>query len=287
VSSTLGCPTCVLFTGGPIGIEPDMDLQLTGKRALVTGSTAGIGFAIAETLAKEGATVIVNGRTVDRVQDAIKRLRGAGVKGAIEDLAADMGTVAGAQLAAQKFPELDILVNNLGIFEPKSFEEISDADWFRFFEVNVMSGVRLSRQYLPKMKQRNWGRIIYISSESAVQIPAEMLHYGMTKTAQLAISRGLAETTAGTNVTVNTVLAGPTASEGVTEFVDKLAAEKKTDRASFEKEFFEHMRPTSLLKRFARPDEVAAMVAFLCSPVSSATNGAAIRADGGVVRSIL
>ncbi|MCU1311630.1 MAG: family oxidoreductase, partial [Candidatus Angelobacter sp.] len=168
-----------------------------------------------------------------------------------------------------------------------SFEEISDADWFKFFEVNVMSGVRLSRQYLPKMKQRDWGRIIFISSESAVQIPAEMIHYGMTKTAQLAISRGLAETTAGTNVTVNTVLAGPTASEGVTEFVDKLAAEKKTDRASFEKEFFQSMRPTSLLKRFARPDEIAAMVAFLCSPVSSATNGSAIRADGGVVRSIL
>jgi NAD(P)-dependent dehydrogenase (short-subunit alcohol dehydrogenase family) len=264
-----------------------MDLKLTGKRALITGSTAGIGFAIAEALAKEGATVIVNGRTVDRVEEAIKKLRVAGIKGAIEDLTADMGTVAGAQLAAKKFPEIEILVNNLGIFEPKSFEEISDADWFKFFEVNVMSGVRLSRQYLPKMKQRNWGRIIFISSESAVQIPAEMIHYGMTKTAQLAISRGLAETTAGTNVTVNAVLAGPTASEGVTEFVDKLAAEKKTDRASFEKEFFQSMRPTSLLKRFARPDEVAAVVAFLCSPLSSATNGAAIRADGGVVRSIL
>lgn len=264
-----------------------MDLQLAGKRALITGSTAGIGFAIAEALAKEGATVIVNGRTVDRVAEAIKKLRAGGIKGAIEDLTADMGTVAGAQLAAEKFPEVEILVNNLGIFEPKSFEEISDADWFKFFEVNVMSGVRLSRQYLPKMKQRDWGRIIFISSESAVQIPAEMIHYGMTKTAQLAISRGLAETTAGTNVTVNTVLAGPTASEGVTEFVDKLAAEKKTDRASFEKEFFQSMRPTSLLKRFARPDEIAAMVAFLCSPVSSATNGSAIRADGGVVRSIL
>jgi NAD(P)-dependent dehydrogenase (short-subunit alcohol dehydrogenase family) len=264
-----------------------MDLQLAGKRALVTGSTAGIGFAIAEALAKEGATVVVNGRTDDRVNDAIKKLRTSGIQSAIEGLTADLGTVAGAQLAAKKFPEVEILVNNLGIFEPKSFEEISDADWFRFFEVNVLSGVRLSRQYLPKMKQRNWGRIIFISSESAVQIPAEMIHYGTTKTAQLAISRGLAETTAGTGVTVNAVLAGPTASEGVTEFVDKLAAEKKTDRASFEKEFFQSMRPTSLLKRFARPDEVAAMVAFLCSPLSSATNGAAIRADGGVVRSIL
>jgi NAD(P)-dependent dehydrogenase (short-subunit alcohol dehydrogenase family) len=269
------------------GIEGDMDLQLAGKRALVTGSTAGIGFAIAEALAKEGATVIVNGRTIERVEDAIQKLRSSGIRSEIESLTADMGTVAGAQLATQKFPEVEILVNNLGIFEPKSFEEISDADWFRFFEVNVLSGVRLSRHYLPKMKQRNWGRVIFISSESAVQIPAEMIHYGMTKTAQLAISRGLAETTAGTGVTVNAVLAGPTASEGVTEFVDKLAAEKKTDRASFEKEFFEHMRPTSLLKRFAQPAEVGAMVAFLCSPLSSATNGAAIRADGGVVRSIL
>jgi NAD(P)-dependent dehydrogenase (short-subunit alcohol dehydrogenase family) len=283
----VGCSTFLLHLIKTRRIEAVMNLQLAGKRALITGSTAGIGFAIAEALAKEGATVIVNGRTIDRVQDAIKKLRAAGIHGPIEELTADMGTVAGAQLAAQKFPEIEILVNNLGIFEPKSFEEISDADWFKFFEVNVMSGVRLSRHYLPKMKQRNWGRIIFISSESAVQIPAEMTHYGMTKTAQLAISRGLAETTAGTNVTVNAVLAGPTASEGVTEFVDRLAAEKKTDRASFEKEFFQSMRPTSLLKRFARPDEVAAMVAFLCSPVSSATNGAAIRADGGVVRSIL
>jgi NAD(P)-dependent dehydrogenase (short-subunit alcohol dehydrogenase family) len=269
------------------GIECVMNLQLAGKRALVTGSTAGIGFAIAEALAKEGTTVIVNGRTAERVEDAIKKLRSSGIKSAIEGLTADLGTAAGAQLAAQNFPEVEILVNNLGIFEPKSFEEISEADWFRFFEVNVLSGVRLSRRYLPKMKQRNWGRIIFISSESAVQIPAEMIHYGMTKTAQLAVSRGLAETTAGTDVTVNAVLAGPTASEGVTEFVDKLAAEKKTDRTSFEREFFQSMRPTSLLKRFARPDEVAAMVAFLCSPLSSATNGAAIRADGGVVRSIL
>ena len=177
-------------------------------------------------------------------------------------------------------------MNNLGIFEPKAFEEISDADWLRFFEVNVMSGVRLSRHYLPRMKQRNWGRIVFISSESAVQIPAEMIHYGMTKTAQLAISRGLAETTAGTNVTVNTVMPGPTGSEGVLGFVDQLASQQKSDRASVEREFFTSMRPTSLLKRMIEPKEIGAFVAFICSPLASATNGAALRADGGVVRSI-
>src|SRR6266436_6076315 len=262
-----------------------MNLELDGKRALVTGSTAGIGYAIAEALAREGADVIVNGRTTKRVDESLKSIRASHPQAKVEGLAADLGNADGVRVAVERFPYVDILVNNLGIFEPKPFEQIPDEDWFRFFEVNVMSGVRLCRAYLPGMKTRNWGRIVFISSESAVQIPAEMIHYGMTKTAQLAISRGLAETTAGTGVTVNTVLPGPTASEGATEFVDKFAAEKKTDRASFEKEFFQSMRPTSLLKRFARPDEVAAMVAFLCSPVSSATNGAAIRADGGVVRS--
>jgi NAD(P)-dependent dehydrogenase (short-subunit alcohol dehydrogenase family) len=264
-----------------------MDLQLKDKLALVTGSTAGIGFAIAEALAREGASVIVNGRTKQRVETAVRRLNESVSDAKLEVLATDLGTVAGADETIRRFPDVDILVNSLGIFEPKSFEDISDADWLRFFEVNVMSGVRLSRHYLPLMKRKGWGRIVFISSESAVQIPAEMIHYGMTKTAQLAISRGMAETTAGTGVTVNAVLAGPTASEGVTEFVDRLAAAENVDRAAFEKEFFSTMRPSSLLKRFARPDEVAAMVAFLCSPLSSATNGAAIRADGGVVRSIL
>ena len=264
-----------------------MDLKLEGKQALVTGSTAGIGFAIAAALAKEGASVVVNGRTEQRVKAALKQLQPSGTRGKVEGLAANLGTAEGVQQAIARFPALDILVNNLGIFEVKPFEQISDDDWFRFFEINVLSGVRLSRHYLPGMKQRNWGRIVFISSESAVQIPAEMIHYGMTKTAQLAIARGLAETTVGTKVTVNTVLPGPTASEGVSKFVEQLAAEQQTDAASVEKGFFRGMRPTSLLQRFATPEEVAALVAFVCSPLSSATNGAALRADGGVVRSIL
>jgi NAD(P)-dependent dehydrogenase (short-subunit alcohol dehydrogenase family) len=270
-----------------ISIESCMNLQLEGKRALVTGSTAGIGFAIAEVLAKEGASVIVNGRTEKRVNEALEKLRASAAHSKLEDLAADLGAAEGVQTAINRFPEVEILVNNLGIFEPKPFEQISDQDWFRFFETNVLSGVRLSRHYLPRMKQRNWGRIVFISSESAVQIPAEMIHYGMTKTAQIAIARGMAETTAGTGVTVNSVLAGPTASEGVEVFVRRTAAARNVDAAAVEKEFFRSMRPSSLLKRFATPEEVAVTVAFVCSPLSSATNGAALRADGGVVRSIL
>jgi NAD(P)-dependent dehydrogenase (short-subunit alcohol dehydrogenase family) len=258
-----------------------MDLQLAGKKALVTGSTAGIGFAIAQSLAREGANVIVNGRTPERVDAAVAKI-GRNATG----LAANLGTRAGVDLAIQRVPSVDILVNNLGIFEPKPFEGIPDEEWFHFFEVNVMSGVRLSRHYLPGMKEANWGRIIFISSESAIQIPAEMIHYGFTKTAQLAISRGLAETTAGTGVTVNSVLPGPTASEGVGEFVERFARQAGTDRASFEKEFVRTARPTSLLGRFAKPEEVAPIVTFLASPLSSATNGGALRADGGVVRSI-
>jgi NAD(P)-dependent dehydrogenase (short-subunit alcohol dehydrogenase family) len=257
-----------------------MNLQLEGKTALVTGSTAGIGLAIARALAKENAVVIVNGRREDRVEKAVRAC------GAAHGIAADLGTEAGASTVTARFPAVDILVNNLGIFEPKPFEQISDDDWKRFFEVNVLSGVRLSRHYVGPMKQRNWGRIVFISSESALQIPAEMIHYGMTKTAQLAISRGLAETTAGTAVTVNAVVPGPTESEGVSEFVDRLAADKGLERRAFEKEFFEKARPSSLLQRFATPEEVAVVVAFVCSPLASAINGAAVRADGGVVRSI-
>jgi NAD(P)-dependent dehydrogenase (short-subunit alcohol dehydrogenase family) len=263
-----------------------MNLQLKGKRALISGSTAGIGLAIAEALAQEGALVIVNGRTQARVDQAISAVRRTVPNGNINGIASDLGTAGGAQATIDRFPEVDILVNNVGIFEPKAFEQISDQDWLQIFEVNVMSGVRLSRHYLPGMKQSNWGRIVFISSESAIQIPAEMIHYGMTKTAQLAIARGLAETTSGTNVTVNSVLPGPTASEGVSRFVTQLGQAQNLDAATVEKEFFRSGRPSSLLQRFATPEEVAAIVAFVCSPLSSATNGAAIRADGGVIRSI-
>jgi NAD(P)-dependent dehydrogenase (short-subunit alcohol dehydrogenase family) len=264
-----------------------MNLQLEGKRALVSGSTAGIGYAIAEGPAKEGATVIINGRTEQRVEQAVASLKEAGVKGKVEGLPADLGSAAGASLAFQKFPEVDILVNNLGIFEPKPFEEIPDEDWRKFFEVNVLSGVRLSRHYLPGMKKRNWGRIVFISSESGIQIPVEMIQYGMTKTAQLAVSRGLAETTAGTGVTVNTVLPGPTASEGAELFMNNLAETQHKTHCEIEQEFFQNVRPTSLLRRFATTQEVAALVTFVCSPLSAATNGAALRVDGGVVRSII
>jgi len=264
-----------------------MNLQLDGKLALVSGSTAGIGYAIAESLANEGAHVIVNGRTASRVEGALQKLRNAGVRGRVEGFAADLGTSDGVSQITTKFPNVEILVNNLGIFEPKSFEQISDADWFRFFEVNVLSGVRLSRYYLPRMITRGWGRIVFISIESALQIPKEMIHYGMTKTAQLAIARGLAEAAAGTNVTVNSVLPGPTDSEGVEQFVEQMAAARKVTRAEVEKEFFRDVRPSSLIQRFARTEEVAAMVTFVCSPLSSATNGAALRVDGGVVRAIV
>jgi len=264
-----------------------MDLQLEGKRTLVTGSTAGIGYAIAEALAREGAHVIVNGRTNARVEEALKNLQAAHVRGKLEGLPADLGTADGCNAAIQRFPDLDILVNNLGIFEVKPFEEIPDADWLRFFEVNVLSGVRLSRHYFPGMKKRNWGRIIFISSESAVQIPSEMIHYGMTKTAQVAIARGLAETTVCTNVTVNTVLPGPTASEGATRFLDDFAAKTKKTREELEEEFFKTARPTSLLHRFEQPEEIGSVVAFVASPLASAINGATVRADGGVIRAIV
>ncbi|MGD1096233.1 MAG: SDR family oxidoreductase [Bryobacteraceae bacterium] len=257
-----------------------MNLELEGKSALVTGSTAGIGLAIATALAKEGAEVIVNGRTQERVDKAVR------ASGAAHGIAADLGTEVGTRSAIERFPAVDILVNNLGIFETKPFEQIPDEDWKRFFEVNVLSGVRLSRHYIGPMKQKNWGRIIFISSESGLQIPAEMIHYGMTKTAQLAISRGLAETTAGTAVTVNAVLPGPTASEGAVTFVDKLASQRGIDRHALEREFFQTARPSSLLQRFATPGEVASVVAFVCSPLASAINGASVRADGGVIRSI-
>jgi NAD(P)-dependent dehydrogenase (short-subunit alcohol dehydrogenase family) len=260
-----------------------VNLELDGKKALVTGSTAGIGFAIAKALAAEGARVIVNGRTDARVNEAITSIRAEIPSAKLEALALDLSQT---QEAGERFPDVAILVNNLGVYAPKSFEEITDADWASIIETNFMSGVRLSRHYLPGMKAANWGRIIFISSESAVNIPVEMIHYGVTKTMQVALARGLAETTAGTGVTVNSVLAGPTRSEGVEEFIADLAKTKRVTPAAVEKEFFTTARPGSLLQRFATPAEVAALVAFVASPLLSATNGAALRAEGGVVRSI-
>jgi NAD(P)-dependent dehydrogenase (short-subunit alcohol dehydrogenase family) len=261
-----------------------MDLQLTDKLALVTGSTAGIGYAIAEALAREGTRVIVNGRTQKAVDGAVAALKAATGKAGL-GFAGDLSTAAAADEVVRQYPGVEILVNNLGIFEPKPFEEIPDDDWRRFFEINVLSGVRLARLVLPAMKQRNWGRIIFISSESGVQIPAEMVHYGMTKTAQLAVSRGLAESVAGTGITVNSVLPGPTKSRGVGDFVETLAKSEGKSFAEFEKEFFEKVRPTSLIKRFATPEEVACLVAYVASPLASATTGTALRVDGGVVKS--
>jgi len=264
-----------------------MDLQLKGKVALVTGSTAGIGLAIAKVLAGEGARVIVNGRTESRVQAAADEIQRAHPSAHVEPFAANLAEAGASASALSRFPAIDILVNNLGIYQPKSFEKITDADWNTMIETNFMSGVRLSRGWLPRMKAAGWGRIIFISSESAVNIPPEMIHYGVTKTMQIALARGLAETTAGTGVTVNSVLAGPTRSEGVETFVGDMARTKGVSEAEIEREFFRSIRPSSLLQRFASVDEVAAMVAFVASPLSSATNGAALRADGGVVRSIL
>ena len=263
-----------------------MDLHLKGRTALITGSTAGIGFAIARILAQEGAQVIVNGRTDERVLDAQRRIAAETPSSQIKGVAADLSTSDGAKKIIENFPEVDILINNVGIFEPRAFEETSDADWIKFLEVNVLSGARLSRHYLPQMKDRNWGRIIFISSESAVNIPAEMIHYGVTKTAQVALARGLAETTVGTGVTVNSVLPGPTLSEGVGTFLQQLAKEQRVPVEEVERQFFEKARPSSLLKRFIQPEEVASMVAYVCSPLSSAVNGAALRVEGGVVRSI-
>jgi len=264
-----------------------MDLQLTGKTALVTGSTAGIGFAIADLLAAEGARVIVNGRTPRRVEEAVDKIRKSHPAAKVTGVAADVGTATEINLLIEGAGDVDILVNNAGIFRPTPFERISDEEWNELFQINVMSGVRLSRRYLPKMLAKNWGRIIFISSESGVQVPAEMIHYGMTKTAQLAISRGLAEITAGTNVTVNSVLPGPTASEGANSFVDQMANAKKISAKEVEAEFFKSVRPSSLLKRFATVGEVANLVVYVASPLSSATNGAALRVDGGVVRTIV
>jgi NAD(P)-dependent dehydrogenase (short-subunit alcohol dehydrogenase family) len=263
-----------------------MDLGLSGKRALVTGSTAGIGFAAARALAREGAQVTVNGRTAARVDAAVEQLEREVPGAKVSGVAADLAGGEGCRALTAAVPDLDVLVNNMGIFEPKPFEDISDEDWMRFFETNVLSGVRLARHYVGKMRARNWGRIVFVSSESGLQIPTEMIHYGVTKTAQLAVARGLAETLSGTGVTVNSVLPGPTASEGVGQFVSQMAAARGVDAETIERQFFAKARPSSVIQRFATTAEVGAMIAYVCSAQASATTGAALRVDGGVVRSI-
>ena len=263
-----------------------MNIDLSGKRALVTGSTSGIGHAIARGLAAAGAEITVNGRTQTKVDAAIARLTKAVADAKVRGIAADVSTAAGCRSLVAALPDVDILINNAGIFEPKDFVDIADEDWTRFFETNVMSGVRLSRAYLPGMLQRNWGRVVFISSESALNIPKEMIHYGTTKTAQLAISRGLAEMTRGTAVTVNSVLPGPTMSEGVETFVTDLAKQNGLSVEQAASNFVKQFRPTSLLQRFASVEEVANMVVYVASKEASATNGAALRAEGGVVQTI-
>jgi NAD(P)-dependent dehydrogenase (short-subunit alcohol dehydrogenase family) len=263
-----------------------MNIDLSGKTALVTGSTSGIGHAIAKGLAATGASVVVNGRTQAKVDAAAAALAKAVAGAKVRGVAADVSTAPGCKALTAALPQVDILINNAGIFEPKGFLDIPDEDWSRFFDVNVMSGVRLARAYLPDMLKRNWGRIVFISSESALNIPAEMIHYGMTKTAQLAVSRGLAEMTRGTAVTVNSVLPGPTMSEGVETFVKDLAKQHGQSVEQAASQFVKQFRPTSLLQRFASVEEIANMVVYISSKEASATNGAALRAEGGIIQTI-
>jgi NAD(P)-dependent dehydrogenase (short-subunit alcohol dehydrogenase family) len=264
-----------------------MHLGLEGKRVLVTGSTAGIGLAVAVGFVRERARVILNGRKDVRLAAARERLLAAVPGADVEVVTADLSTAAGAAAITSAFPDVDVLINNVGIFEPKAFDRITDEEWLHLFETNVMSGVRLSRFYLPRMLARNVGRIVFISSESAIMVPVEMIHYGATKTTQLAIARGLAEMTSGTRVTVNAVLPGPTLSEGVGQFVADLAKNQRIDAEQVEREFFTNVRPSSLIKRFATPEEIANMIVYVASEAASATNGAALRVDGGVVRTIV
>ena len=259
-----------------------MNLQLDGKSALVTGSTAGIGLAIARELAAEGAAVTIVGRTQAKVDAAL-----AEISGSASALVADLGQASGATAVIEQRPSIDILVNNLGVYEAKEFAKISDDDWLRLFEINVMSGVRLCRHYLPGMMERNQGRILFISSESGVQTPPEMIHYGMTKSAQLAVSRGLAEITKGTAVTVNSVLPGPTRSEGIVHFLRDMSSDRYASGPEAEEEFFAKHRSSSLLQRLIDAREIATTVAYLASPLASATNGAAVRVEGGLLRSIV
>ena len=277
----------LLLTALAILVSPAtdaLDLQLKGKLALVTGSTGNIGYSTAKALLKEDADVIVNGRTQESVDKAVASLKKETGKTA-KSFVGDMSKPEDAARLVQTFPNVDILVNNVGRLIPKEFTQTTDQDWYDTFELNVMSGVRLARAYLPGMKARNWGRVIFISSESALQIPVESIHYGMSKAAQIAVARGLAETMAKTGVTVNSILPGPTRDMSTPEaeaFAKRLGA---SSVAALEEDFFTKRRPTSLIKRFAHPDEVASLIVYVASPLSSATTGAALRVDGGVVKS--
>lgn len=264
-----------------------MDLQLKGKVAFVSGSTKGIGFAIATQLLQEGAVVVINGRIKEVVDAAVQKLKALVPNAEVSGLAADFAKADEVNELLTQLPEIDILINNAGIFEPKEFVDITDEEWLRYFEVNVLSGIRLSRYLFPKMLTKNWGRIIFITSESAVNIPEEMIHYGTTKTAIHAVSRGLSELTKGSDVTVNTVMPGPTSSEGVVDFVKQLASEKGISVEQAEEEFFKTMHPTSLIQRFSDVAEIANMVTYISSPLASSTNGSSLRVDGGVIKSIL
>lgn len=263
-----------------------MELQLSGQTALVTGSTSGIGKEIAATLAAEGANVLINGRREDKVNETTEEIRSRHAGAALLPAVADLGTEQGCRTLMEQHPDVDIVVNNLGIFEPAEFFDIPDAEWFRFFEVNIMSGVRLSRHYLKRMMQQDRGRIIFIASEAAVMPSQEMAHYSATKTMQLSISRSLAELTKGTNVTVNTVMPGSTLTEGVETMLDTLYPGESLTIHEAEQRFMRENRPTSIIQRLIRPEEIAHLVTFICSPLSSAINGAALRIDGGLVRSI-
>lgn len=260
-----------------------MDLRLRGRSALVTGSTAGIGLAIAKRLAVEGAEVVVTGRQQVKLDAAVAEIREVGP---VRGILADAGTAGGAATLAREAPEVDILVNNLGIYESKDFTAITDADWHRLFEVNVVSGTRLAQAYFPGMRERGWGRIVFVSSESGLVPPTDMIHYAVTKSAQLTIARGLAQLTKGSAVTVNTVMPGPTRSEGIADFLKSVASSPDPSPEAMEAEFFRVHRPLSLIQRMIEPDEIASMVAYLASPLASATNGAALRVEGGIVPTV-
>lgn len=260
-----------------------MNLHLSSKTAFISGSTQGIGFAIAKKLLGEGARVIINGRLESKVNTAVEKLQEAIPGAVVSGIAADFGSADQINQLISQLPEIDILINNVGIFELKDFEDITDPDWFRFFEINVMSGVRLSRALLPGMIQRNQGRIVFISSESGIKIPANMIHYGMTKTSMISIARGLSELTKNTDVTVNSIIGGPTDSDGVSAVIEEIALSANEDVTQFKNNLFKSLNPSSLLQRFITPEEIANLAVYLASPLSIATNGAALRADGGML----